>query len=192
MSLSALAAAAVLALAGPGRAAIWSSNYDPSEFRGMATFDVPMACLTGVKDGEYRPTDLAGCDPIRLLSNVSTMPMIDFSSVLPSTGVMSYDVIGGQFVGVDTGIIGSSALGFWFQFLSDFQQIGDSRATVTNTVNLYNRCGSFGPNGTFGCDPPVNVATVVSFVPVEVPGSLALLLGALGAAWLVRRRKIAA
>src|SRR5437016_5685466 len=121
MSLSLLAATALLALSGLARAAVWSSDYDPPAFIGTAGFDVPTPCLSGVADGEYLPTDFPGGAPIRVIDNVSTSPAIDFSSVLPSSAITSYDVIGGQFVGVDTGIIGSAALGFWFQFLSNFQ-----------------------------------------------------------------------
>jgi hypothetical protein len=190
ISLSALATTAALVLAGPAHAAVWNSDYDPPAFIGTAVFDVPTPCLSGVADGEYLPTDFPGCSPIRVISNVSTTPAIDFSSVLPSSAITSYDVIGGQFVGVDTGIIGSAALGFWFQFLSNFQQIGDFPPTVTNTVNLYNNCSFDGP--TLFCGPPVNVATIVSFARAPEPGSLGLILGALGAGWLARRRKIAA
>jgi hypothetical protein len=190
VSLSAFAAAVVLVLAGPAGAAVWNSDYDPPAFIGTAAFDVPAACLAGVADGEYLPTDFPGCSPIRVIGNVSTTPAVDFSSVLPSSAIASYDVIGGQFVGVDTAIIGSAALGFWFQFLSNFQHIGDSPPTVTNTVNLYNNCSSDGP--TLFCSPPVNVATIVTFTRVPEPGSLALILGALGAGWLVRKRKPAA
>lgn len=190
VSLCAFAATAVLVLAGPARAGIWSSDYDPPAFIGSASFDVPTPCLAGVADGEYLPAAFPGCAPIRVISNVSTTPAISFASVLPSSAVTSYDVIGGQFVGVDTGIIGSSALGFWFQFLSNFQQIGDFPPTVTNTVNLYNDCSLDGP--TLFCGSPVNVATIVTFRPAPEPGSLALIIGALGAGWLARRRKIAA
>jgi hypothetical protein len=57
---------------------------------------------------------------------------------------------------------------------------------LDNTVRLYEDCSVIGPN----CTP--FVASTVTFVSVPEPASLGLFLGALGAGWLARRRKLAA
>jgi hypothetical protein len=57
---------------------------------------------------------------------------------------------------------------------------------LNNRVLLYEDCTSIGPN----CTP--FVAGTVTFASVPEPASLGLLLGALGAGWLARRRKLAA
>jgi hypothetical protein len=194
--LSALAATAVLLLAGPVHAGLWGSDYDPPAFIGSAVFDVPTPCLSGVPDGEYAPGAFAGCSPIRVVSNIATTPAINFSSILPSSAIFSYDVIGGQFVGVDTGSIGFATVGtdrYWFEFVSNFiPGVGGefpSPPSVTNVVNLYRNCSTV---EGLACGDPVNVATTVTFAAVPEPASLGLMLGAFGAGWLARRRKVAA
>jgi hypothetical protein len=194
MSLSALAAIAVLVLAGPARAGIWSSDYDPPAI-GTATFDVPAPCLTGVIDGQHSQGEFTGCS-IQILSNVATTPAVDFSSILPVPlcTLCTYEVIDQQFVGVNTGIIGAAMAddenNYWFQYVSTFHPVDGSSASVTNFVNFYATCGD-GP-----CSETAFVADRVTFVLVSVsvpePGSLGLILGALGAGWLARRRKPAA
>jgi hypothetical protein len=191
-----LAALGAIALAGvghPAQAAFWDATYDPSAFIGTATFDVPGPCLSGVADGQHLQTDFVGCSPIRILANVSTLPAVNFAAVLPSSAVTSYEVIGQQFVGVNTGVVGFVVVGstdYWFQFLSSFNP-GDGEPFVTNTVNLYNDCPLEGAT-TANCGAPVNQATLVTFTArAPEPGSLGLILGAIGAGWLARRRKAA-
>jgi hypothetical protein len=194
--MSALAGAAVLALAGPACAGIWSSDYDPlPEFVGTASFNVPDACLAAA-DNLYTVGSLPGCSVITVLTNVSTNPVvIDFAPALPSTDVDSYVVIGGKLVGVNTGIIGGVDVGdinYWFQFVATFTSGGiEFPPTVHNLVNLFSNCE--GVPGDVSCGDPIASATQgVTFTRVPEPGSLALILGALGAGWLARRRKIAA
>jgi hypothetical protein len=131
------------------------------------------------------------------MSNVSTTPAVNFFSILPSFSVLSYEVIGQQFVGVNTGVIGFVGVGdtdYWFQFLSTFNPADGELIppSVTNTVNLYTHC-PFEGAASANCGDPVNVATIVSFAPVPAPvpepGSLGLIVGALGAGWLARRRR---
>ena len=97
-----------------------------------------------------------------------------------------YEVIGGKLVWINTGPLGPLAVGssnFWFEFLSTFIPGGiETPPTVDNTVNLYDNCFD-------GCQPPINQAKIVTFAVVPEPGPLALIVGALGAVWLVRRRK---
>ena len=136
-------------------------------------------------DGPHQQGDFAGCT-IQILSNIATMPVVDFAPILSQSlcGSCEYEVIGGQFVGVNTGVIGSVLVGdttYWFEFLSTFNS--EPTPSVTNIVNLYDDCFE-------GCADPINQATQVSFTPE--PGSLGLIFGAMGAGWLARRRKAAA
>jgi len=197
LCLSALTAT-VMALSAPARAAIWSSDYDPlPEFVGTGSFNVPDACLAA-EDNLYVVGALSGCSVITVLSNVSTNPVvIDFAAALPSTDVDSYVVIGGKFVGVNTGFIGGVDVGdvnYWFQFVATSTPGSiESPPSVHNLVNLFSNCESFGDSGSVSCGDPIASATQgVTFTRVPEPGSLALILGALGAGWLARRRKIAA
>ena len=191
LSLTALTAT-VVALAAPAYAAVWSSDYDPLEFVGTALFDVPDACLAAANN-LYSVGALPGCSVITVLSNVTTMPVvIDFAPVLPSIDVDSYVVIGGQLVGVNTGIIGSVNVGdsnYWFQFAATF-----TSGSVHNLVNLFNDCESF--EGSVSCGDPfastIRGVTFTRVTGVPEPASLALVLGALGAGWLARKRKIPA
>jgi len=196
LSIAALTAT-VAALATPAYAAVWNSDYDPPEFIGMAAFNVPDACLAAA-DNLYLVGTLPGCSVITVMSNVTTMPVvIDFAPALPSTDVNSYVVIGGQFVGVNTGIIGGVDVGdinYWFQFVATFTPGGiESPPSVHNLVNLFSNCESSGDSGRVSCGAPIATATQgVTFTRVPEPASLALILGALAAGWLARRRTIAA
>jgi hypothetical protein len=108
----------------------------------------------------------------------------------------------GTLLGVDSFLIGpqfapggSNAIfggPWWIQLdAGDGQAPPDSidpDATFTNTVLLF---GGSCPEGCFPDEVATYTANVVGnrFDPVPEPGSLGLLLGALGAGWLARRRK---
>jgi hypothetical protein len=194
--LSALAAVAALMLGSPAQAKTWVATYDPPAYIGTGTFDVNDACLAS--DGAHQQSDFVGCT-IKILSNISTAPAVDFVSILnspfgiPLCGTCEYEVLGGKFAGVNTGVIGSVFVGdseYWFQFLSSYSPGNneDIPPSVTNFVNLYDNCSFDGP--TLFCGKPAFVATEVGFAVPE-PGPLALIVGAMGAGWLVRRRKSA-
>jgi hypothetical protein len=186
--LSALAALAFATIGSPAQAGIWSAQYDPPEYIGTGTFDVPDICLSS--DGVHQQSDFVGC-AIQIVGNVSTTPPVDFAPILPVAlcPFCTFDVFGGAFVGVNTGVIGPYNVGdstFWFQFVAT----GDP-SSVSNVVNFYDSCSFDGPE--LFCSPPAFSATEgVVFSRVPEPGSLVLMLGALGAGWWVRRRKTAA
>jgi hypothetical protein len=179
-----LALLGAIALAGGGNAAqasLWDATYDPPEFVGTAVFNVPDACLS-VTDGLHT----GGCG-IQVTSNVTTAPFaINFAATLPSTDVLSYVVVGGQLVGVETGIIGPvdvSETDYWFQFLTSF-----NNNAVSNVANLYTDCSDN------ECSTTAQTTSGVTFArqTTPEPGSIGLILGAFGAGWLARRRKAAA
>ncbi len=178
-----LAALGAIALAGggnPAQASLWDATYDPPEFVGTAVFNVPDACLS-VPNGLHA----GGCG-IQVISNVTTAPFaINFAGALPSSDILSYVVIGGQLAGVETGIIGSvnvSATDYWFQFLTSF-----NNNAVSNVADLYTNCSDN------ECSTTAQTTRGVTFArqTTPEPGSLGLILGALGAGWWARRRKAA-
>ncbi len=185
--LSALAALAFATVGSPAQAGIWSAQYDPPQYIGTGTFDVADICLS--TDGVHVQSDIVGC-AIQIIGNVSTTPSVDFASILPVALCPSctFDVFGGAFVGINTGVIGPLDVGantFWFEFVAT----GDA-SNVNNVVNFYDHC-SF--DGKYFCgDPTYSATDGVVFSRVPEPGSLVLMLGALGAGWWVRRRKTAA
>jgi hypothetical protein len=80
-------------------------------------------------------------------------------------------------------VVGSTT--FWFECLSTFVPGVEIPPSVVNFVNLYDNCFE-------GCAPgtiPINQAAIVTFAAVPEPSPFGLVLGALGAGWLVRRRK---
>lgn len=177
-------AAIALAVGGrPAQAGIWDATYDPLlEFAGTAVLNVPDACLA-VADGLHS----GGCG-IQVISNVTTAPFaLNFAGALPSADILSYVVVGGQLVGVETGIIGPvlapSETEYWFQFLTSF-----NNSVVSNVANLYTDCSDD------ECDTTAQTTSGVTFArqTTPEPGSLGLILGALGAGWWMRRRKTAA
>jgi hypothetical protein len=191
-------ASACLLLGFTAQAGLWSADYDPPAYVGTATFEVPAACLSGVADGSYTQAGNLGCAPIEILSNISTLPAVDFASILPQNLCASceYVVIGERFVGVNTGIIGSVFANddvYWFEFLSTFDPGNneDILPSVTNFVNLYNDC-ELNSDDVLTCAEPIFQADLVVFAAVPEPGSIGLILGALGAGWLARRRKAVA
>jgi hypothetical protein len=186
--LGTVSALALTLSGGLAHAGIWVATYDPPAYVGTGTFDIPDVCLAS--DGEHLQSDFVGCS-IQIMGNVSTTPAVDFAPILPLALCSSckYDVIGGALAGINTGVIGSvnvDDVDYWFEFLATFHP-GDEPIppSVTNVVNLYNDCGDL------SCTI-ANAATTVTFAAVPEPGSLALAVGALGAGWLVRRRRSAA
>jgi hypothetical protein len=194
--LACIATAAFFAAAGPPvQAGNWGSHFDPLTFFGDGLFEVDDSCL--LEDGIYYFPD---CN-VSLLAVTAELDdgsggtgHLDFAPVLPSSDIWDIVISGGALVGVDTGLIGfvfpSSCSGdilcgnpWWIQWQSEF---GDP-------VFLYT--GDCFENEGFECFPnefSSAEATNVTFTRVPEPGSLGLLLGALGAGWLTRRRKAAA
>jgi hypothetical protein len=200
----ALAVFAALMLGSPAQAKTWVATYDPPAYIGTGTFEVDDACLAG-PDGEYTQLS-AGCPiAIMITGNLSTSPLVDFAPILPRTLCVgcTFAVLGGKFAGVDTGVIGvlpAGSIGYEFEFSYTpiYVNLGNTRLLVgvENIVNLY-QCAQNGDG--YSCDevrpiysapgPPPN--GFVRFDAVPEPGSLALIFGAMGAGWLVRRRKAA-
>jgi hypothetical protein len=207
IAFCALAAASALALASPAQAGFIGTKFDPPFFDGTGTFflpDVP-SCL-GLGDGFH--TVNGGSDPCTGVVLVNAAVSVSDSggtahlSLPPPTpgptdvtGVVIDTTTAQLVVGVNTvliPIIADSCSGdlcsyeWWIEWDSGLPG-GES---LFNSVTLFRQfCpeGCFGDRMQFG-DPAVNV----TFFPAPEPGSLALLAGAFGAGWLVRRRRNAA
>lgn len=204
IALCALAAAATLALASPAQAKFIGTAFDPPFFMGGGTFFLPdtPACL-GLPDG-FNSVN-GGSDPctgvvlVSAFANVSDDDGTAHLSLPPPTSGatdISGIVIDGEsaqlVIGVNTVLIPigvDSCTGdlcdyeWWIQWDSGLPE-GE---LLANSVTLFRQfCpeGCFGDRMEFG-DP----ATNVTFFPAPEPGSLALLVGALGAGWIVRRRR---
>lgn len=187
-SLGALAFAFIIC-AGPAQAVFYGSDFDPTgpvSFNGHGLFQFDDACLA--TDGFH---SAASCHLSLLSATIHMHDSLNSADLSFGPDVLHmFDLIifGGNLVGIDTGLIGpsfvtndgSSLFGpWWIQWESGF----------SDPVNLFT--GSC-PEGCFPNDVPTAIALHVTFSRVPEPGTLGLLLGALGAGWWVRRRKDAA
>ena len=199
-SLIVLAAAAVLSIAGPACAGVWSADYDPVgeiTFNGRAFFQFDDSCLA--EDGFY---SASSCHTVLLSATAEISDdspatgHLDFASVLPDVAnVQNIVIVDHALAGVDTNLIGFvfpdpcdgdlCGTPWWIQFESGFD----------DPVFLFTGPCPDGPSTCRPNEGPSGTAIHVAFARVDLvpePGSLSLILGALGLGWLVRRRKSAA
>jgi hypothetical protein len=191
----------MLGVVGSAGATYWQGDFDPLSFMGTAIFDIPTSC-NGV--GVFVP--VSSCAPIDLISavvtNVPSPPVTDQISFGFAPGVVKgvyWDPLG-QLAGVDMyPPVGPSSLpttGTWFggstRYYLDFFSGKDPTIKPPSPlpvgVSLYQRICSTdlefcGPSAT-----PAGTATLVTFRRVPEPGVLALMIVALAAGALVRRR----
>lgn len=201
--------AAVMIWGAPAQAKIIGSGFDPNIFSGNGTFFVPDSCLTLNTGFHALPGSCSGV----LLESASltakdtdttgliVLGTVDLSLKAPDTGsdvtgmvlnshanpvVVGFNTIEIPMTvdGCTGNLCGFSWLLEWVSGLPvdeeyDWQNPLDG---LNNHVNLFESGSLFG------------TASKVTFTngAVPEPGSLGLLLGALGAGWLARRRKAAA
>lgn len=213
----ALALAAFVATAGvPGGdagAVIYSSAFDPPNFSGTATFDVSQGCLD-VGTGFADPNTLAGCDVSWLTATVTFQDAptltFDYTAFLPDAGAVSMIwVENGDLAGVISAAIGPVEISgnsnplfngpWWIQFAfsppaaaTAFDGPPSSGAFGLGVVYLYTgECASRDQACTRNANPSerADVEYFQRVTQVPEPGTLVLALGALGGAWLARRRR---
>lgn len=203
-ALGATAIASMLSFgAGPAQAVVYSSEFDPPDFSGVATFDVAQACLDAGPGFVFNGS-VVGCT-ISWLTAMVTLNETGFAPrtftyepfFLPSVAAVNgVFVQGGNLAGVDSNIIGPRILSgdanpnfngpFWLEY--DFSLEGGGGQLGLGVVNLYT--GSCRVETCFR-DPNPSVASVLNFrrvTAIPEPATAALALAALGAAWLARRR----
>lgn len=204
-ALASLAAAATLLFGGIASGAFYSSSFDPPgplNFSGTGLFQLDDSCL--LSDGFYTASEchltLLGATVDMTDTGTTDTGHLDFGLLLPDSGDMiDLFINGGDLVGVDSGLIGwtfaSPCTGtlcgnpWWIQWQSG---ISDPVFLYTGTCNSFDRLSASTDAVGPACSPFDNSAgeaTNVTFTRVPEPGTLALLVSALGAGWLARRRK---
>jgi hypothetical protein len=203
MFLGALATAAVAIFAVPANAVVYGSGFDPLSFSGTGFFQFDNHCETD--NGGFGTYSQALCNVIFLSASVDmveTAPSgtghLNFG---PSTNIVDIIINGGLLVGVDSRLFGPAFTGtsctgslcngapWWIEW----QHNSPPTTLPLNEVLLFTGTCD-GP--CFPATLPSGVAPIVTFTRqsdgVPEPGTLGLILGGVGAAWLARRRRAAA
>jgi len=201
------ASSLLLLLTTAAQGAIYSGRFDPTGdgvnfpgFTGEGIFNIADNCVQGNGYFFTQNVDSSGCGysymtsaAVNLYDPSLTDPLtnpVDHFSLSGSYDVIGVLVEGGAIVGVDTDIIGpatndtgytphwSAGTPFWLQFQSGC--LDENNIQVSCRVDpVYIYMGS-----TQNQSKPADV----TFQAVPEPGTLPLLLSALGLGWLVRRR----
>jgi hypothetical protein len=180
----AVVAAAALALAGGAQGAIvYDVNFDPFDFFGNGQLRIDPACLDR-EDGTYSSnSENCPIDVLFMHANDTGGGFWDIGEV--DNVASAFLVQGGQLVAVDLSV----TLDFSGQDLGDrlsnvIQSVGcdasgNLQFFIPDRLVQFDGCGGL-DEGTYR----------ISLAPE--PASMGLTLGALGAAWLARRRRKAA
>jgi len=196
MFLGAAAAAACLFVGGAAQGGVvFRGSFDPIDFMGIAEFDVDPGCIQA---NGYSLVPSCGSVVILSASVTDLPPPTDTDSITfaPPPFTSSVNGLlwsGGNLIGVDSDIIGTGtpSTGLWFDPLKEYglEFVSGFLTQGSPVVNLWwckDGCG-------FTALLPEGTALDVTFVrvtdSVPEPASLGLVLGALGAGWLARRRK---
>ena len=197
--LGALAAGAIVIFAAPASAVHYTSGFEPLSFFGTGLFQFDDSCLTA--NGGNGTYTGAQCN-VSLLSVTASLNntdppvgtgQLDFAPVLPDSGdIIDIIISNGTLVGVNTDPIGfvfpSPCTGdvcgtpWWIEW--------DSFSDPVNQVLLFT--GSCDGEECFRNELPSGSTFNVTFNRVPEPGTLGLIIGGVGAAWVARRRKRAA
>jgi len=201
MFLGALAAAALAIFGVPANAVVYGSGFDPVTFSGTGFFEFDNHCETD--NGGFGTYTQAQCNVLFLSASVDMTDTntgdpghLDFG---PSTAIFDIIIQGGLLVGVDTDLMGIAFVStpcsgslcnnnpWWIQWQSNFND-PVFLYTGTCTGGEFPSCD---PN-TFAEGEAPNVTFTRLTDGAPEPGTLGLMLGGVGAAWLARRRKAAA
>ena len=190
----------------------FNATFSGTGFSGTITFFVPDPCLIGTPSSTVfiNDTDACSLGGMSLVSAqvdlynwpntldvISTIPFAPpVQSPDPIFGVLvQYSATGfGQVIGLDTDPIGAQPSGVLPAQAPEFLYLAFSSGFFEGPAAGAYLIGGDCPEGIDTCTP--SGATEVQSNPGTVaftpePGSLALLVGALGAGWFARRRKAA-
>jgi len=173
-----------------------------ASFTGEAFFDVSQDCLS--QDGTHDPT-ADTCGGLTLLSESITLTNGSNSQILtfwpdptffPANPVTEYIIDGGTLAAVDTLDVGpqfvlaSPAIGYEGPMWLNLGHTGAAGEGLAATAQLFT--GSC-IEGCFPSHDPATSSTVatVTITQVPEPATVALLLGAMTAGWITRRRRSA-
>jgi len=215
-SLACTAVAAALGLpGGAADAVVYGSAFDPVTFEGTATFDVSQACLDAGPGWQNNGDPYTGCIVDWLDANV-TLKEDSYTaamSYVPPPGAVNriWVNLDRELGGVDSNVIGPATIAanphtsfngsWWIQYAftpASFSTFAAAASTGEGNglygfgiVNLFN--GTSCPSDLRTECELVDVADVIFFrrqiSEIPEPGTLGLILGALGGAWFARRRK---
>jgi hypothetical protein len=193
-SLATLVTVVALTFTGLASARFYDSSFDPPgplTFSGTGRFYVDDACFA--VDGSHLA---AACNLTLIsatvdMSNGTDTAHLDFLSILPNTlDMIDLFISGGELVGVNT-----NAIGFVFPGPCTGTLCGDpwwvQWGFTVDIDPVYLYTGNCDGEECFRNEQSSATAPNVTFTRVPEPGTLALLLGALGIGGLMRRRSAA-
>jgi len=208
------AAIGLLLCAGVAQGAIYRQHIDPAIYFGDGLLDIDAACIR--TDTEWIAAGTGGCGPVDILDIlITTDPSVTPSGtirfappVLQDNFVTGLLWIGGVLTGIDTMLLTSvsqtgsfnNSTGYTLQYFSGhFGQTGELTGSVLPTADVlcrvsdyhtssysYSHLEDHGRCNALAASSADQFAAVLVAAPE--PGSLALILGALGAGWLTRRK----
>ena len=161
---------------------IFKGGLDPVLYSGFAEIDVAASCI--ISDG----FETGSCGEVDFLNATVTItdslnpPPITVTWGFQANGVTGLLWAGGQLLGIDGGPFHSSIPP------SQYDLVFHS-STLTAAITCSNGDDNISDDNSTLCGDLANSSAVQTpFQPVPEPGSLILLLGAFGVAWLSRRK----
>jgi len=211
--VGAAVAAALGVLGTPASAAPYRGSFDPTDFAGEYEINVSAACL--LSDGWHANTGICTAQLINAYADVTSddvTPNFDgrlifAPPVVSAPTLHGIFVYGGQITSFDTDLIhhqaGSdpTADDWWIQFVSGHECYGGPCGPIITFAPEVQPEGSlFDPrfNGVYlylnTTGSPIDRASYIGPAvdiggAIPEPGTLSLLLGALGGGWLARRQR---
>jgi PEP-CTERM motif len=193
---AALATAVAAFYASSASATVWHSGFDPVgtvTFSGDAFFQFDDACLApdGFHDAATCNLEMTSAEIDMTDTGTGDTAHLSFASVVPWFVTGDLVTAGGDLVGLDTDQIGPAFVSaggsldgpWWIQWTSSSDGIG--LPAIDPVFLFFGECN----DGCFPDGLPSGEAIHVTFDRVPEPGTLGLILGGVGAAWLARRRK---
>jgi hypothetical protein len=165
---------------------IFKGGLDPTYSNGFAEIDVAATCI--ISDGFELASNCGEVDFVDASITITDPPTPAFTVTwgFQANGVTGLLWSGGNLLGIDGGPFHSSNPSGLYNLSFDSTTL---MASITCQPTETDRVVTLdGVNSTLCADLAGDPAKQEGFQPVPEPGMLVLLLGALGAAWLSRRK----